>query len=580
MASAIVCAATVTIFGFQEESVKTPDATRLATGESVPPATAAAGAGTTSPSASSTAAAEATPVPVPTVPVDFSSPGTEPVISLGAEVNTPLSGGPIFQASVLNRREAQISFTQLAGIRAAGKGTLLLDLGLPAGPVPAVFSSVVENADGGCSYVGKVQGAPSSEVILTQQDQVLVGDIFLSPTQDFALVPGPPGAGHELRRMDRSVMPGCDRETAPETSADAAPAPGNGTTKVSGESSSSGGTSPSGGGCTACVGTQPVVETTIDTMILYTQSSLDFAGSEAALIATMNQAVTKANKAFLNSGVSCALRLVYHQLVTFSATTTDLPKDTGRLAAYQEALDLRDLYAADNVSLWHNYQDVNNQAGNGYVNTTQDNVKKYGFNVVDVEYAESNYSWVHEIGHNLGLRHERTAYTTTPGTVTPNAFGHLFVGASDGVNYRTVMGSAGGGGTRVNYFSNPGVSYKGTATGSSTENCVEGLLMSKDWAAATNTPVSPAITSQSQDTTVNSGSSVTLSCHRHRYSARLPMAFRAGYLQPHSDPGSGIQQPHHHADSHRILPLRGPEQWRHSVRHRYSGHPDSGSGCG
>ena len=74
--------------------------------------------------------------------------------------------------------------------------------------------------------------------------------------------------------------------------------------------------------------------------------------------------------------------------------------------------------------------------------------------------ATTNYSFGHEIGHLLGCRHDPSVDSST----TPFAYGHGYVNPSK--TWRTIM--AYGSCTRLQYWSNPNISYSGSPMGTTT----------------------------------------------------------------------------------------------------------------
>ena len=64
----------------------------------------------------------------------------------------------------------------------------------------------------------------------------------------------------------------------------------------------------------------------------------------------------------------------------------------------------------------------------------------------------------HEFGHNMGLEHDRANAWTTP--FRPYAYGYTLPN-----RFYTIMAYACTGCARIEYFSNPAVSYNGFATG-------------------------------------------------------------------------------------------------------------------
>ncbi len=216
-------------------------------------------------------------------------------------------------------------------------------------------------------------------------------------------------------------------------------------------------------------------ELEIDVAILLTTEMVTAYGGLIAAIAEADNAVASANTAFTNSEVSQQLRLVYAgqtntaQGATMSADLTRLrvPDD----GAFDEAHTLRDTYGADLVTLmWHIYPAPS--CGVAYLMSDGFNVPEFeafGFSVVMASCATGNYSYAHELGHNMGAEHD-AANADGQGAYA-YSYGFHFTG-TDNAHYRTIMAYASGapGETRVGYFSNPDVEFQGTATGTSNAN--------------------------------------------------------------------------------------------------------------
>lgn len=89
-----------------------------------------------------------------------------------------------------------------------------------------------------------------------------------------------------------------------------------------------------------------------------------------------------------------------------------------------------------------------------------------GFCVSDYGCIAGNLTFAHEFGHLYGARHD----TYVDGSTSPYAFGHGWVNVTD--NWRTIMAynnqcsDAGTSCTRLQYWSNPSVSYGGDPMGS------------------------------------------------------------------------------------------------------------------
>jgi glucose/arabinose dehydrogenase len=94
-----------------------------------------------------------------------------------------------------------------------------------------------------------------------------------------------------------------------------------------------------------------------------------------------------------------------------------------------------------------------------------------GYNVVEQVCAVGNLSFPHELGHNMGLRHDwyvDSGLTTMPYSY---AHGHINAGATSSTRWRTIMSYndkcavQGFNCTRLTYFSNPNLTYLGASMG-------------------------------------------------------------------------------------------------------------------
>ena len=129
-------------------------------------------------------------------------------------------------------------------------------------------------------------------------------------------------------------------------------------------------------------------------------------------------------------------------------------------ARIDEAHTLRDQYGADLVALIVDRVNFGGLAwtptvlgacyGDGSCNTD------YGFSVIDIDAATSQYPYTHEISHNQAAGHDRAASSPGPNGYAAFAAGHI----NNGV-YRTVLAYSTGcpqGCTRQMVMSNPDVS--------------------------------------------------------------------------------------------------------------------------
>lgn len=229
-----------------------------------------------------------------------------------------------------------------------------------------------------------------------------------------------------------------------------------------------------------CDTEQTCDQTNIDLIVFYTNDAMSDLGGKASIEAAIASAVSEINVINANSNVKHTVTLVYTALTNLTEKSNqDL---SGIMSMMKDPNDgvmdeipmLRDQYYADLVAL---ITLKGASGGTGNVNTNPERFNpQSAYSISKLNTMLSQYTLAHEIGHNLGLRHDRYAYN---GSDLPNAacdygWGWVNPNASAGnrnSQWRTIMAynnqcsDNGLNCVRIPYFSNPDLSYNGDALG-------------------------------------------------------------------------------------------------------------------
>lgn len=377
---------------------------------------------------------------------------------LGAAVTTPIRAQappePLFAPAQPPSAEIIQQLTQPQIVRL---GFGLADVNLIAGPdrpegadalllnlfddvrLIAVRNRLERRSRSSFTWFGHVSGNDQTNVILVVRDGRLTGSILTSSQVfDVVALDGDPRSA--IRRIDQSLY-------GPEEPPDQPPPPARSASRPAKRPS-------------ACA-----ADDFIDVMVVYTA---DADAAPGDIQGEIQAAVDDANQSYENSGLVQRLRLVHAEQVDY-VESGDTPTDRNRLKdpgdGFMDGVHaVRDTYGADVVSLWTN---TGNYCGYAYIMETVDaGFEDRAFSAVVLGCAVGNHSFAHELGHNMSARHDRYVDNTDGSPYDDN---HGLVNIDAG--WRTIMAyndaceDAGTSCTRLQYWSNPDLTYGGDPMG-------------------------------------------------------------------------------------------------------------------
>jgi len=341
-------------------------------------------------------------------------------------------------------------------------------------------------------WSGHIEGEEASQVTVVVQDGVMASNIRVKGALYQVRYAG--GGVHSVREIDQSAFPPQHGDSEPirvdlreeaQTESDVFVAFDDGST--------------------------------LDVMVVYTPVARAAVGGTTAMNALINLAIAETNTAYSNSGVTPQLRLVHTEEVSYTESgdfSTDLNRLKDTADGFMDNVHtLRDTHAADMVSLF--IEDPNSSVcGLGFIMTTESNFfERFAFNVVRQDCATGNFTFGHELGHNMGLKHDRT--NDNADGVFP--YSHGYVDIPNG--FRTIMGvfSTCFSCTKIQHFSNPAVSFQGNPTGvdfqaADSADAARSLNDTADtvanWRESINQVLPPTLNSVSPDAGPTSGGTV------------------------------------------------------------------------
>ena len=322
------------------------------------------------------------------------------------------------------RQAVRIDFAHLRQAREAlaeGRETQLT-VNLPDLPLPVVWTATSDTARG-YALSGRVANDPLSSVNVVVNGRTVAGNVRRAGELHTIRTAG---AGHYVQTLDGLTGTLCEVGRFGEPARETAQAPPLQSPAVANVAQDEGGEDDG---------------SVIDVLVVYTPDGRRSAGGHESIRTLIEMLVQETNQAYGDSDVRQRIRLV-------AATEVDYEMGGIREALQHlreegdghldEVHQIRGLYAADLVLLW-------TPSGGGLAsiidNPWNATAASLGFSV------STSQAFTHELGHNMGLRHERS----NDGYNTPYPYSHGYLLSHGGAHYRTIMHRDGG----LPRFSNP-----------------------------------------------------------------------------------------------------------------------------
>jgi heme/copper-type cytochrome/quinol oxidase subunit 2 len=307
--------------------------------------------------------------------------------------------------------------------------------------VVAVRDRISQDSHGGYTWIGRIDGEPDSQVILSARGNTLAGMVTVYG-RSFEVVYAN-GQTHTVRELDLDNLPA---EEPPEDAIDPAILNSDATSDKSAFTDKLAGDASTG--------------QIVDLLVVYTAKARDTAGGDNSIKTQITAAVEAANQAYINSQIDITLRLVTDPLLT-EYTETNVMTDAFYALWYtsdgsmDEVHTLRNTYGADIVVLINADNDYCGLAP--MMTSVSTSFERNALGVVRQGCLSLN-SLAHEIGHMMGNQHNPES-ASGPGAY-PDSYGYRVCGS-----FRDIMSYQCRGEPRVLYFSNPSVTYNGQITG-------------------------------------------------------------------------------------------------------------------
>jgi len=362
-----------------------------------------------------------------------------------------LTVAPQDDAGVLRSRIVNIDFDRLDAARdavaGAGAAPPQLELNLFDDATFTALIDEVSPTDAGYALTGRLDGVALGSFALVVNGETVAGS--LAALEAVYTVRSMGTGQYLIRQVDQSALPREDEPLLP----DPAEVP------------------PLGGDADGLLATALDGGSEITVAVFYTPTARIAEGGTSNIESLIDLAETETNLAYATVGVIQRIAAVHKQEISYTEVSSSTDLNRLRLTSdgyLDEVHAIRDTYGADLV---HLITDAS-YCGRGYYAALYG--ATYGFAVTDRNCVSPNYTFAHELGHNMGLRHDR--YMDQGNTPYPYSHGYvnqaaLEEGAPSSKRWRTIMAyndecsDNGISCTRKLWFSNPSDTYGGDPLG-------------------------------------------------------------------------------------------------------------------
>jgi peptidyl-Asp metalloendopeptidase len=291
------------------------------------------------------------------------------------------------------------------------------------------LESVERNGADAIVWHGRIEGDETSNVDIVVKDNSLVATIS-TLSKRYMIEPGENGT-HEALELDLASFPNELEPIRPIQSNASRP-----DTVVANDSAAF-----------------------IDVLVVYTDDLRASLGNTASAVAAATSAIAATNTAYANSGVTPRVRLAgtlevaYNDSGNLETALYDLRGTSD--GQMDNVHTVRNQVGADAVALL-TLNGSGGTCGIGFLmGSLSAGFASNAFSATRWSCAVGNLSFPHELGHNFGLEHDR--FVSPSGTPAyPYGFGYV----DSQLQFRDIMAYANACGcTRIQYFSNPNMTY-------------------------------------------------------------------------------------------------------------------------